>query len=610
MTTGGYRICEKDRQNIQSKHLCPICSNVLKTTIQTECGHRYCLGCLEEEFNKHDDEIECKFCKETFNRGQIFRDESADHEIQNLTLYCVYFDYGCKWRGELRHRQNHQKTCKCIPLTCVNNGCYQQLTKETLAQHLERDCFYRQEKCLYCEQLVTFNKIREHENVCPCYLVTCELCEKVFPREQLSKHSNPNGKDIICEKLLVLCPFTALGCSESKFNHKECQVHQSENMQQHLNLLLNKFQDFLPSIEDLLSVNQNCRKSKGSLVWQSIYEQTLSEVGALIDEKIRSYMKSKGLLDWQSISEQTLSEVRALIDVKIRSFEKKITYIIGRMDELHQALEKINRQVKILCSHSEPYLAHSKLQEQKPQHMCVPDVLPLQEDQQERYMIRAQHQGNNTDHKFLLNEAHATIAELRQELRKTNVKLEKAEEVIRKTNLAVADLEEQLNSVAVNSHNGILVWKVDQMARRHADATSGRQVSFYSPPFYTDPHGYKMCARIYLNGDGMGKGTHISLFFVIMRGEYDPLLKWPFRQKVTMMLLDQDNEEHVIDAFRPDPSSSSFQKPRGAMNIASGCQMFCPHSELQRHAYIRDDVMFIKIIVDRSAAYDGHSNEG
>jgi len=41
-----------------------------------------------------------------------------------------------------------------------------------------------------------------------------------------------------------------------------------------------------------------------------------------------------------------------------------------------------------------------------------------------------------------------------------------------------------------------------------------------------------MCARLYLNGDGMGKGTHVSLFFVIMRGAYDALLKWPFRQKV------------------------------------------------------------------------------
>ena len=31
-----------------------------------------------------------------------------------------------------------------------------------------------------------------------------------------------------------------------------------------------------------------------------------------------------------------------------------------------------------------------------------------------------------------------------------------------------------------------------------------------------------------------------------MRGQYDALLRWPFRQKVTFMLLDQDNVEHVI----------------------------------------------------------------
>ena len=71
--------------------------------------------------------------------------------------------------------------------------------------------------------------------------------------------------------------------------------------------------------------------------------------------------------------------------------------------------------------------------------------------------------------------------------------------------------------------------------------------------------GYKMCGRLYLNGDGMGRGTHISLFFVLMKGNCDALLSWPFRRKVTLMLLDQNNQEHVIDAFRPDPNSSSFK---------------------------------------------------
>lgn len=108
-----------------------------------------------------------------------------------------------------------------------------------------------------------------------------------------------------------------------------------------------------------------------------------------------------------------------------------------------------------------------------------------------------------------------------------------------------------------------------------------------------------MCARIYLNGDGMGKGTHVSLFFVIMRGQYDALLKWPFRQKVTLMFIDQNNREHVVDAFRPDPTSSSFKRPTTEMNIASGCPLLMSLSQLDSvtNAYVKDNAAYVKIIV-------------
>lgn len=117
--------------------------------------------------------------------------------------------------------------------------------------------------------------------------------------------------------------------------------------------------------------------------------------------------------------------------------------------------------------------------------------------------------------------------------------------------------------------------------------------------FYTSRYGYKMCLRIYLNGDGTGRGTHLSLFFVVMKGPNDALLRWPFNQKVTLMLLDQNNREHVIDAFRPDVTSSSFQRPVSDMNIASGCPLFCPVSKMEaKNSYVRDDAIFIKAIVD------------
>jgi hypothetical protein len=110
-----------------------------------------------------------------------------------------------------------------------------------------------------------------------------------------------------------------------------------------------------------------------------------------------------------------------------------------------------------------------------------------------------------------------------------------------------------------------------------------------------------MSLKLYLNGDGNARRTHLSLFFALMRGEHDAILKFPFSYKVTFCLFDQSvNNRHIIDSFRPDTKSNSFQRPRSEMNIASGIPKFCPLSAIQQEGnpYIRADIMFIKIMVD------------
>ena len=91
----------------------------------------------------------------------------------------------------------------------------------------------------------------------------------------------------------------------------------------------------------------------------------------------------------------------------------------------------------------------------------------------------------------------------------------------------------KVDILAVRSINGILIWKVNEVEKRIEEAKTGKILSLYSPPFFTSLHGYRMCLRMYLDGDGQGKGTHISLFLVIMKSDYDDLLTWPFTQKVT-----------------------------------------------------------------------------
>jgi TNF receptor-associated factor 2 len=133
------------------------------------------------------------------------------------------------------------------------------------------------------------------------------------------------------------------------------------------------------------------------------------------------------------------------------------------------------------------------------------------------------------------------------------------------------------------------------------DAQSERQTSIYSPPFYSSPTGYKMRGRLYLHGDGNARRTHMSLFFVLMRGLNDPILKFPFNYKVTFCLYDQSGaQRHIIDSFRPDIKSNSFQRPRSDMNIASGIPKFFPLAMIEQEGnpYVQNDTMFIKVMVD------------
>ena len=162
----------------------------------------------------------------------------------------------------------------------------------------------------------------------------------------------------------------------------------------------------------------------------------------------------------------------------------------------------------------------------------------------------------------------------------------------------MAEHDVKISMLEITTYDGAFIWKIEDLGRRVNEATTGKALSIYSTPFFVGRFGYKVCARVYLNGDGMGKGTHLSLFFVVMRGAYDALLPWPFQQKVSFKLIDQTGDQHIVDSFRPDPNSSSFQRPTGNMNIASGCPLFVPKSVLHSRGYIKDEALFFKITVD------------
>ncbi|CAH3034357.1 unnamed protein product [Pocillopora meandrina] len=547
---------------VDSRYLCLLCKNILKDPVQTGCGHVYCTSCIPR-LKRDDGTYICLVDKTPFAADQIFPDNFMKREVLSLVVTCPNSPDGCKWKGEVRYIEKHRSTCPEEKENCSNRNCQERVKRSDLQRHQEHECPYRTQQCQLCGDSMAAAVLKTHQiQDCKMYPIQCPGCGKEgIPRGEMDSHVNPIHGD--CEAVERTCAFEQIGCSNNKkMKQSEVKKHNELSAILHINLLLTSVLRLEEQVKSQLSMGG---------AWG----------GGTSDQ-------------WMRRSEMTIANAISSIDTVVRE-----------QTDLRQKLEDNSMR---LVSMEKRVSTH---RDQFPQSATSSSLHPLPiSDEISRRLTNAENGTNNIE--FLVNETRRELNEVRQEVSSVKRQLDGAVDSIRRLerrmesvehnlalrNVVLSDIEEHVQKQQVSTYNGILLWKISDFAHKKNDAVTGREVSIYSPCFHTSQHGYKMCARLYLNGDGMGKGTHLSLFFVVMRGDYDALLRWPFRQKVTFMLLDQDNVEHVVDAFRPDPNSSSFQRPRRESNIASGCPMFCSLSELNNHAYVRDDVMFLKVIVD------------
>lgn len=177
------------------------------------------------------------------------------------------------------------------------------------------------------------------------------------------------------------------------------------------------------------------------------------------------------------------------------------------------------------------------------------------------------------------------------------------EEHLRNTvnqHLAMAVQKVRENEARSYCTNGCFVWKIPNFKQQfEAASNSEDEAALFSQPFYTSQYGYKLRLKIYLNGRDRGKGTHLSLYLIIMRGEYDALLDWPFDQKITFYLLDQSEQrKHKMHQLSPNRSlpnvKAVFNRPTMKENLGIGNPSFVSHEIIDQNEYIKDDSIFIK----------------
>ena len=131
--------------------------------------------------------------------------------------------------------------------------------------------------------------------------------------------------------------------------------------------------------------------------------------------------------------------------------------------------------------------------------------------------------------------------------------------------------------------------------------------AWWSPGFYTHAQGYKFCLAVCANGNGGGKGTHMSVYLCLMKGENDDTLTWPIRYKRTITLLNQLKDDgHRSKSLTLPSDVADIQNSRvlsGERGSGNGYPKFIPHDQLGLQAdkqcqYLKDDSLYFRVQVE------------
>ncbi|KAG9354575.1 hypothetical protein JZ751_001288 [Albula glossodonta] len=550
---------------LEDKHLCNSCQKILRRPFQAQCGHRFCAYCFNKTVSSGPQKCNACIKEDIFEdptsilkQGCAFPDNAARREVEALAAVCP--NEGCTWKGNIKEYElNHEGKCEFMIIPCPS--CKELIRFNEQERHNERECPERTLNCKYCKEPFHFKNIKAHDEICPKYPMICEGCaKKKIPREKYVDHIK------FCSKFRAPCRFHVVGCDMSVEKEK-IHDHERACSYEHLNLLLHYIMGLKVNLEALQpqSLELASHKSLRDL------EVKLGQLSAQTPPAQGACGPAPGPAPCPaplptSFTPVLPSAVGAALELQLHGEKTKVAELSRRCQDLELKVGTFENIVCVL--NREVERSSTTLDASNRQHRLDQDKI-----------------------ESLSNKAAAQTVLLLQ--------VRQLERTVGLKDLTIAEMEGRIREMSAATYDGVFVWRISDFTKKRQDAIAGRAPAMFSPAFYTSKYGYKMCLRIYLNGDGTGRGSHLSLFFVVMRGQSDALLKWPFNQKVTLMLLDQNNREHVIDAFRPDVTSSSFQRPVSEMNIASGCPLFCPLSKLDsKNSYIRDDTIFIKAIVD------------
>ena len=173
-------------------------------------------------------------------------------------------------------------------------------------------------------------------------------------------------------------------------------------------------------------------------------------------------------------------------------------------------------------------------------------------------------------------------------------------EVVTHLSMSHRRMQQQLDDLRIEQIRSVdfaYCWKVKELSKKLEACESNEKKAFFSEPFYISQPGYRM--QLKLRPVSGSIPQYAGLYLVRAKGDYDDILKHPFRQSYSMSFVDQreggQDKTHTVSKRELETKFSSYYSEPSLNGI--GKLKLIEHSALARNSFLVDDCLLVKLVI-------------
>jgi len=550
--------------------------------------------------------VRCQYCGITGEYWSI----TTEH-VEKCPKVLLACPNKCTIRGVPREdMEAHKKACPLEMVQCEYHsiGCEEWMRRKDLIVHIQH-CMDKHLRLTFqhvSEQQKCINKQQERidsleatveENKKELFAAKNELYRSENERSATNKDLVATQTELNNTRILAIDLNTKLTTQE-----------------QHLNMLQGKLQDNIKKLE-----------AYGEALKQKVDGNIEAELKTVKQELITARKELATVKDDLKIQTQTeIKDIKTYVDRQCQSIK---TDVDKELSANKQKLAVLMQQFAVTKNELVELSKMTKSSDAVEQHLKNLDTL-LQAEVRDVKMLTAEQQQTKNDLVTARHDVESLLERVRKMSNQFNIEdlqigfqrqidaLSSRVQQNYAPRSSVREIEQQLD-IAPGGINSFR-WTREL----HSTSITGEEicpvtikvskfenkkkneVKWCSDGFYTQNRGYKMCLRVIAGGAGSGKGSHLSVFLYLMKGQYDTQLDWPLKGEFEMMLLNQladfDHHSNTVKFSEKTPTAIS-NKVKSVEMAADGLgrNEFILMDELRKITntcqYLKDDCIFIRV---------------